>query len=177
MLELRTINIDEFDNVFAIMEQSFPDDERRNYTEQRALFDNPEYSIYVVDDDRDNRIKAFIAVWDFEEFAYVEHFAVNPEYRNGGIGAEVLHRLHELMDKQLCLEVEPPENELARRRIGFYSRNGFVLNEYHYIQPPMSEGKNSIPLFIMTSKEAVDEERFKFLRRVLYEGVYHCTEI
>ena len=109
MLELRTINIDEFDNVFAIMEQSFPDDERRNYTEQRALFDNPEYSIYVVDDDRDNRIKAFIAVWDFEEFAYVEHFAVNPEYRNGGIGAEVLHRLHELMDKQLCLEVEPPE--------------------------------------------------------------------
>ena len=52
MLELRTINIDEFDNVFAIMEQSFPDDERRNYTEQRALFDNPEYSIYVVDDDR-----------------------------------------------------------------------------------------------------------------------------
>ena len=40
-------------------------------------------------------------MWDFEEFAYVEHFAVNPEYRNGGIGAEVLHRLHELMDKQL----------------------------------------------------------------------------
>ena len=104
MLELRTINIDEFDNVFAIMEQSFPDDERRNYTEQRALFDNPEYSIYVVDDDRDNRIKAFIAVWDFEEFAYVEHFAVNPEYRNGGIGAEVLHRLHELMDKQQTFE-------------------------------------------------------------------------
>ena len=67
MLELRKINIDEFDNVFAIMEQSFPDDERRNYTEQRALFDNPEYSIYVVDDDRDNRIKAFIAVWDFED--------------------------------------------------------------------------------------------------------------
>ena len=33
MLELRKINIDEFDNVFAIMEQSFPDDERRNYTD------------------------------------------------------------------------------------------------------------------------------------------------
>ena len=107
----------------------------------------------------------------------MDNFAVNREYRNGGIGAEVLHRLHELMDKQLCLEVEPPENELARRRIGFYCRNGFVLNEYHYIQPPMSEGKNSIPLFIMTSKEAVDEERFKFLRRVLYERVYRCIEI
>ena len=35
MLELRKINIDEFDNVFAIMEQSFPDDERRTWCDKR----------------------------------------------------------------------------------------------------------------------------------------------
>ncbi len=176
MLELRKIDVNEFDSVFNIMEQSFPEDEYRDYVEQRALFENPEYDIYVVDGG-ENEIKAFISVWDFDEFAYVEHFAVNPEYRNGGIGAEVLHRLHELMDKQLCLEVELPENELARRRIGFYSRNGFILNEYHYIQPPMSVGKNPVPLFIMTSHESINEERFKYLRSVLYERVYRYDEI
>ncbi len=176
MLELRKIGVESFDAVFDIMEKSFPDDEYRDYEGQRALFSNPEYSIYVVDGEGGD-IKAFISVWDFGGFAYVEHFAVNPEYRNGGIGAQVLESLHELMGKQICLEVELPENELARRRIGFYTRNGFNLNEYDYIQPPMAEGKNPVPLLIMTSKETIDEERFKFLRSVLYDKVYRCASI
>lgn len=176
MLELRKIGVESFDAVFDIMEKSFPDDEYRDYEGQRALFSNPEYSIYVVDGEGGD-IKAFISVWDFGGFAYVEHFAVNPGYRNGGIGAQVLESMHELMVKQICLEVELPENELARRRIGFYTRNGFNLNEYDYIQPPMAEGKNPVPLLIMTSKETIDEERFRLFRSVLYDKVYRCASI
>ena len=41
----------------------------------------------------------------------------------------------------------------------------------------MAEGKNPIPLLIMTSKETIDEERFKFLRSVLYDRVYRCASI
>lgn len=175
MLELRKIDVGGFDAVFDIMEKSFPDDEHRNYEGQKALFLNPEYGIYVVDGDKDEDIKAFITVWDFDKFVYLEHFAVNPMYRNGGIGAQVLDSIHRLMDKQICLEVELPENELAKRRIGFYKRNGFILNEYDYIQPPMEEGKNPVPLLIMTSKESIDEEQFKLIRSVLYDKVYRCS--
>ena len=174
MLELRKIGVESFDAVFDIMQKSFPDDEYRDYEGQRELFSNPEYSIYVVDGEGGDDIKAFITVWDFGGFAYVEHFAVNPKYRNGGIGAQVLESLHELIGRQICLEVELPKNELARRRIGFYTRNGFTLNEYDYIQPPLAQGKNPVPLFIMTSREAIDEERFRLFRSVLYEKVYGC---
>ena len=161
MLDIRKIDIEEFDAVYEIMEKSFPDDEYREYEEQKELFNKPEYSVYVVDGQcGDGRIKAFSAVWEFDEFMFIEHLAVSPDSRNGGIGAAVLNALRNISDKQVCLEVELPDNELARRRIGFYSRNGFRLNNYPYIQPPMSEGKNPVPLLIMTTDREVEEREF-----------------
>ncbi len=159
----------EFEDVFNIMEKSFPLDEYRPYEEQKALLENKYYNVYAV---KEEKIKGFIAVWDFPEFLYVEHFAVNPEYRNQGIGAEILKEIITLFDKPLCLEVEPPENEITRRRIGFYERNGFHLNEYPYIQPPISAGKNPVPLMIMSSRKELSENEFNIIKETLYREVY-----
>ena len=52
---------------------------------------------------------------------------------------------------RICLEVELPETEMAARRIGFYERNGFYYNDYFYMQPPIAEGRNAIPLRLMTT--------------------------
>ena len=136
------------------------------------LFSKSEYDIYVVDGD-DSTLKAFVAVWGFDDFAFIEHLAVNPACRNAGIGASILAAVKEKTGKRICLEVELPENDIARRRIGFYTRNGFSLNEYNYIQPPMSAGKNPVPLFIMTTDGAVEERRFEYIKDKLYEKVYN----
>ena len=172
---LRNISVDEFDAVYDIMENSFPDDEYRSYCGQKMLFSNPEYDIYVVDGD-DSTLRAFVSVWDFDNFAYIEHLAVNPAFRNAGIGASILAAVKEKAGKRICLEVELPENDIARRRIGFYTRNGFSLNEYHYIQPPMSAGKNPVPLLIMTTGGAVDEKKFEYIKDKLYEKVYNVHQ-
>ena len=74
--------------------------------------------------------------------------------------------------KLICLEVELPEDELTKRRIGFYERNGFVFNEYPYMQPPISKGKSSVPLRIMTYGTAIPEETFEKMKQVLYRRVY-----
>ena len=165
---LINISVDEFDAVYDIMENSFPDDEYRSYCGQKMLFSKPEYDIYVVDGD-DSTLRAFVSVWDFDNFAYIEHLAVNPACRNAGIGASILAAVKEKAGKRICLEVELPENDIARRRIGFYTRNGFSLNEYHYIQPPMSAGKNPVPLLIMTTDGAVDEKEFEYIKDKLYQ--------
>ncbi len=172
---LRNISVDEFDAVYDIMENSFPNDEYRSYCGQKMLFSKPEYDIYVVDGD-DSTIRAFVSVWDFDNFAYIEHLAVNPAFRNAGIGASILAAVKEKAGKRICLEVELPENDIARRRIGFYTRNGFSLNEYHYIQPPMSAGKNPVPLLIMTTGGAVDEKKFEYIKDKLYEKVYNVHQ-
>lgn len=160
-----------FDTIYSLMEESFPSEEYRSYDEQKALLNNPAYTIYVLNNEHQD-IMAFIAVWEFDDFAFIEHFAVNPNYRNGGIGARVLNEMVELLSITVCLEVEPPETEMAKRRIGFYKRNKFFLNDYPYMQPSISPGKAAIPLLIMTTGGTVDEATFEQMKDTLYAKVY-----
>ena len=77
-----------------------------------------------------------------------------------------------MTDKDICLEVELPETEKAKRRIAFYERNGFFLNNYEYEQPAYSADKKAVPLLIMTYNKPVSYERFKEIRKELYLHVY-----
>lgn len=86
----------------------------------------------------------------------------------------MLQELVRKYQKQICLEVELPEDELTRRRIGFYERNGFVFNEYPYIQPPISKGKSPVPLRVMTYGKGITRQAFEEMRKVLYRRVYKC---
>ncbi|MGN0158376.1 MAG: GNAT family N-acetyltransferase [Brotaphodocola sp.] len=161
-----------FDEIFEIMEKSFPKDEYRTYEGQKRLFSEPEYQVYGMRDSESGRIRGFIAVWELEFVVFIEHFAVNPEFRNGGIGSQMLKELQKKFSKIICLEVELPETEMAVRRIGFYERNGFVLNRYPYMQPPLAKGQNPIPLYIMTTERAVGQDEFEKIRDLLYATVY-----
>ena len=174
----------DFSEIYRIMQASFSDDEYRPYDEQLALFEKPEYRIYYMSAIEMERVSnhstgnstmhaaGFLAVWEFESFTYIEHFAVDPVLRNSGTGSAMLQELVKQYQKPICLEVELPEDELTRRRIGFYERNGFVFNEYPYIQPPISKGKSPVPLRIMTYGEAITRETFEAIKNVLYRSVY-----
>lgn len=174
----------DFSEIYRIMQASFSDDEYRPYDEQLALFEEPEYRIYYMPAIGMERVgnhsignftmhaAGFLAVWEFESFIYIEHFAVDPALRNSGTGSAMLQELVKQYQKPICLEVELPEDELTRRRIGFYERNGFVFNEYPYIQPPISKGKSPVPLRIMTYGGAITRETFEAMKNVLYRSVY-----
>lgn len=160
----------DFESVYAILEASFPEDERREYDGQRALLDNRDYAIYAVKDDE--VVKAFITVYEFEDFTFAEHFAVAPEYRNCGLGSAVLELLKGEVKSPICLEVELPETEMAKRRIGFYKRNGFFYNDYPYMQPAYSKDKSPMPLRIMTTEREISWAEFEKVKDVLYRRVY-----
>lgn len=167
---LERLKKQDFPQVWNIMVHSFPPEEHRRREKQEGLLDNPYYQLYGYK--KDGMIAAFFAVWRFDEFLYVEHFAVEGSQRNGGIGAGLLCELLEMMHMPTVLEVELPEEELPRRRIGFYERNGFVQNDYDYIQPSMGEGKPEIPLRIMSYPRGLEPEQFETVRETLYREVY-----
>lgn len=172
-MELKKISPADFDQVYALMEVSFPLCERRYYEKQKALLDNPYYAIYALYDE--NKVRAFMALWDFEDFVFFEHFAVHPDCRNGGIGASMLRNLLQLLQRPVCLEVEPPETELAQRRIRFYERNGFCLNTYPYMQLPLNPESVPIPLMVMSTPAPLTQESFEQVRDVLHREVYGVT--
>ena len=153
---LTEINYSQFDEIYQIMENSFPQDERRPYNEQRHLL-------------------GFLAIWDTPSLCFIEHFAVNPLYRNQGLGASMLQELIDHQSKQICLEVELPETELAIRRIHFYERNGLYLNSYSYTQPALSAGQQAIPLYLMTSGHTLEPSEFATIQKEIMQYVYHTA--
>lgn len=160
-----------FDEVFAIMEASFPVSEIRTYNGQQALLLNSNYHLFT-EQDTTGKTLAFLAAWEFPDLRFVEHIAVDPDIRGGGIGKKLMSDYISSADIPVLLEVEPPVGELEQRRIGFYERLGFHLNAYEYVQPPLREGQADLPLRIMTYPRPVNEAEFRKFRDLLYTEVY-----
>ena len=159
-----------FPMAYAIMEEAFPPSELRTQEGQEALLAQSQYRLYAFYEEE--RCCGICGIWEWDDFVYVEHLAVAPQKRNGGMGSKILQALIAAKQKAVLLEVELPENEISRRRIGFYERNGFQLNPYDYLQPPMRAGQPMFPLRLMTYPEKIDEKTYLHRRNCLYEKVY-----
>ncbi len=164
----------DFDGIYKILSNSFPRDEIRPYEYQKKLLDNDIYKVYGMVDGE--KLKAIAAVYELDDFLFLEHLAVSAEYRNMGIGAVMLSELCGI-GKTVCLEVELPNTDIAKRRIGFYERNGFYYNDYRYIQPALAEGQEPMELRIMTFGREFSNTEFLELRELIYTRAYKCHVI
>lgn len=169
---------EQFDEVYTIMQASFPDIELRTYNGQKKLLSHPNYRL-VTETDGGSQTVAFMAVWEFPEFRFVEHFAVAQAARGGGMGGKLMTRYIGEGAGPVLLEVEPPDTALAQRRIHFYERLGFHLNPYEYMQPPLKEGMPDLPLKIMSYPGPLTKDEFGQYQKVLYREVYslHRNEL
>lgn len=161
-----------FDEVWQLLEQSFPPVERWDRDGFLAEYENPEFNSMIYKPDKLGGVLNF---WDFCYFVYAEHFAVAPELRGQGVGSELMRELIDYADgRALVLEAEPPqEGDIAERRIRFYERLGFFLNPHDYVQPPMGKDKYAVRLVIMSSPSELDKEEYEAVRYQLYKSVYH----
>ena len=166
----------DFNDIHEILESSFPRDERRDREGQLRIFDRPEYRVLGIREEADKNgvgaCAAIMAIWEFDDFIYLEHFAVKESMRNGGLGKKMLGEMISTFGKPAVLEVEPPEDDITRRRIAFYERNGFALNHYEYVQLAYGEDSEPVPLKIMSCPDALDEEGFIKVRNTLYRELF-----
>lgn len=165
------MNRDKFEVIWDIFVKSFTEDERRIKAKQYALLQNPLYHLETYKSD--GLAVAYIAYWDFGDFLYIEHLATEPAMRGQGIGGKMLSDLLKKHNKQTVLESEKPEEELSQRRIGFYQRLGFKLNDYEYFQPSYGVGKEELSLVFLSYPDALTREQFMTIRRTIYENVYN----
>lgn len=159
----------------AVMREAFPDSEIRSCAAQKALLQEKEYCLYGYFTEEGN-CEAILGMWRFSDFLYLEHLAVSPACRGGGMGRKILEEVQK-EGMPMLLEVEPPETEISKRRIGFYERIGFQLNSYSYMQPALQAGQKPIPLLLMTFGEKMDETTFQKRKDILYRHVYKCQDI
>ena len=82
-----------------------------------------------------------------------------------------------LSQQPFVLEVELPDTDIARRRIAFYERIGFVLCEKHYLQPPYNEGFPAVPLRLMEYGGQLTKTDFDQVAHTLHRVVYNQTNV
>ncbi|MBQ8992562.1 MAG: GNAT family N-acetyltransferase, partial [Turicibacter sp.] len=103
--------------------------------------------------------------------------ACTPLSRGLGIGSKLVQEvLVEAGNRRLILEVEPPVDELTKRRIGFYERLGFTLNPYDHYQAPLNPTTGVVELKIMSSLGALSQDEQKAYRRILNTKVYEVED-
>ncbi len=157
-----------------LLVSSFPSDEYRNLEELRIYTDRqPNFHNNAILND--GSPIGLLTYWDFDGFHYIEHFAIHPSQRNGGFGKRVLKYLCSLLQAPIVLEVEMPDNEMARRRIGFYQRQGFTLWARDYLQPPYKSGDSWLPMYLMAHGSLKCEKDFARVRKEIYREVYRAV--
>lgn len=116
-----------------------------------------------------------VTYWDLDHFYYIEHFAIDPNQRNGGYGRKLLSYLSEFLNKPIVLEVEYPTEEIAKRRINFYQREGYTLWENEYFQPPYRVGQCNLPMYLMVQGKLDPQTDFDNVRTKIYSKVYNYS--
>lgn len=164
-----------FSQMYEILEYSFPKTERRSRKGHLSELNKPLFRSLVLLEDE--KVQGFMNYWDLSEFVYLEHFAIAKELRGQGVGSRLMSELRSSIENRpIILEVEPPQqSDIAARRIKFYERLGFVLNEYPYLQPPY-ENDEPLPLAIMSTERKLDPNEFKKIKFALYRNVYNVPE-
>lgn len=175
MMPIERMRPEDFDAVFRLLSKSFPAGERRDAAGQRALLSDSAYRIDILRAPSGG-VQALMASWDFDDFVFFEHFAVDPACRSGGIGGQMLDALLARAHKSACLEAELPETEMAARRIGFYERHGFTVNaDYPYFQPALVPGGSPLPMHLLTTGGARTAAELRAIETLLHTRVYDKT--
>ena len=112
-----------------------------------------------------------LTTWHFEEFIYIEHFAIDPDLRSRGYGAEALKTFIAQQQCPIVLEAEPPTDELSTRRVGFYKRLGLTLYDFPYIQPAYTPESNPVELRLMGTLDT-NTTPLPLVSKILHREVY-----
>lgn len=138
--------------VEQLYESAFPADERRDFSDFVALLatDNTPFAVIGAFDG--DTLLAFLSYWQLDcKVVYGEHFAVIPQMRGQGLGRTMLTHFLDNVSSDMVLEVEPPIEPIAVRRVKFYETLGFKFHgDFSYTQPPYGPGKSELPMKLMT---------------------------
>ena len=124
-----------YENAKALYEGSFPENERRPFTELTEGF-RGEGELLTASEE--GSFVGMVSLLTFEDITHILYFAVREELRNHGYGSKILTLIRERCPGQrIIVDVERPEdgapNKAQREeRISFYRRNGYEDTEVAY---------------------------------------------
>ncbi len=131
----RALSVQEMHDIyFADMIHQFPDSERRTWSNIERLFERGLYAAYGLFEDDSIRAYGTCASLPGGHDMILDYLAVPDVWKNRGYGSMFLKRLQSVIPNtdRILVETEDPDvlqdeqRDIAKRRLGFYARNGFL---------------------------------------------------
>lgn len=163
----------DFEIIKSLYLTAFPPNERREYNEfiQQIFIEN--YAVYLIY--KKQKVAGFFILWNFDDFVFLEHFAIEAQLRGQGIGERVISLILKNSNKPVILETKPPSDETSKRRVNFYMRNGFNLLNIKYLQPSYDEIKPEVEMKLMCTSAMISPEKLveyiMQIRRTVYKKI------
>ncbi|MRI01604.1 GNAT family N-acetyltransferase [Kriegella sp. EG-1] len=145
-----------FKRAWELYQEAFPIEEQRSFDGQAKVLKEINYHFDILIEGEE--LIGFILWWDFENYKYIDHFATAKAHRNKGFGKLILNKLMESTDKPILLEVELPTSSINKRRIKFYERVDFQLNQHYYETPPLKIGLPPLQLLVMSYPNPISKK-------------------
>lgn len=155
----KDLELQDFDEFYQIILNNFPMKEIKSYDYMKATFIDGRYKVLTLVDD--NKIIGIMSYFDSDEFVVVDYFSIDGNYKNQGLGSKMLQHFITTANKLVMLEVEHPLDDQSTRRIGFYQRNGMILNnQYDYFVPPVRNLKQRLYFHLMSYPHGLNNDEF-----------------
>ncbi len=172
-MSITLIPISKLDSTSPICDlyiSSFPENERRDLNSLNKLLESAPICLYEIL--HNNTFAGLITIWDFPTFLFIEHFAISTTLRGAGIGSKIINIITTNNLKPIVLEVEPPIDDIGKKRVEFYKRCGLQLSEELYIQPSYDGVKPEVELRLMCTNFSFLENNRKAIVKILHTEVY-----
>lgn len=161
------------EKAFKLYELSFPTYERRRFEEHLLVLENEHFHCEVMLEE-----ETFIGIlfyWLWDEWCFVEHFAIDDSLRGKQYGTRCLEAFLE-HHPQVILEIEPPIEPIAIKRQRFYEKIGFKINDFEYMHPSFSKIKQPHELKLMSYPVKMTETMFSLFHSRMKNEVWTYVE-
>lgn len=162
-----------FNEAMKIYESSFPIFEQRTIKDQiEALKDKNFYSTIICEN---NRLIGLLFYWKYKKYTYIEHLAISPSLRGQNYGSKILKAFCK-DNENTILEIDNPVDEISIKRLSFYSKLGFKLQEFEHVHPPYRKGYNGHNLKIMSFNRDLSKDEYDEFNSFLKDDVMKYSE-
>ncbi|ELC8442467.1 GNAT family N-acetyltransferase [Clostridium perfringens] len=163
-----------FNKAMEIYKVSFPIFEQRTMEDQIKALEDEDYHFNVIYDG--DKMVGILLYWDMNGYKYIEHFAIDSSLRGKNYGSRVLKEFCK-NNKNVILEIDPPIDEISIKRLNFYSKLGFKLQDFNHIHPSYRKECKSHSLKIMTFNENISKEDYDNFNNLLKKNVMKYSEV
>lgn len=149
--------------------RAFQPDERRDVNDLIAQLEMKDFTLLMIQ--MYDKPAGLIALWEFQDFVFIEHLAITEQFRNKKIGETALKLISESRDLPVVLEAQYATEVVSEGRIKFYQRIGFDIIDEDYEQPAYSPEKNSKKMLLLSNRAIMPDPVEEIVQQI-HKTVY-----